>query len=285
MLKTKQKMQLARFAQILALGARQLIGLGATARVERQGITWQLDLHEGIDFSIWLLHTYEPATVRSYLRIIQPGHVVLDIGANIGAHTLHLARAVGARGRVVAFEPTDYAFAKLAENLALNPALASRVGCKQFMLGDADAPLATTGPVYSSWPLKEEGELHDLHRGRLMTTNGASRRTLDSAVAEIGLSRVDCIKLDIDGHECAMLRGAREVLRRWHPTIIMELAPYVLEEHGASLGELLQLLAAHGYLLYHARADKMLTMDAPTLHEMIPPGASLNVVASASSPQ
>ncbi len=99
--------------------------------MRRRGVAWTLDLREGIDFSIWLLGAFELSTVRAYQRILRPGAIVLDIGANIGAHTLHLARAVGTEGKVWAIEPTDYAMGKLKTNIALNPELAPRiVGCQ-----------------------------------------------------------------------------------------------------------------------------------------------------------
>ncbi len=285
MLKTKQKIRLARLVQLVVMGVRRFLGLGPVTRVSRNGLAWELDLREGIDFSIWLLGSFEPETVHCYQQIIQPGDVVLDIGANIGAHTPHLARQAGARGRVIAFEPTDYAFAKLTRNVALNPELAGRIQCLQVMLVAAETGDAPTAPLYSSWPLKDEAGTHHLHQGRLMATSDAKARTLDSALAGLGLDRLDCIKLDIDGAECAMLRGARSVLTRWHPTIIMELAPYVLAEHGTSLADLIHLLRDYGYALYDASTGQALAMDAAVLEKMIPPGASLNVVAQAPGAQ
>lgn len=86
-------------------------------RVRRDGIHWDLDLSEGIDFAIFLLGGLELRTLRLYRRLVQPGDTVLDVGANIGAHALPLARLVGASGRVVAFEPTQFAFCKLQRNL------------------------------------------------------------------------------------------------------------------------------------------------------------------------
>jgi FkbM family methyltransferase len=279
MLKTKQKIRLARLLQAVLLGGRRLFGSGPVTRVRRQGVSWELNLDEGIDFSIWLLGSFEPETVRCYRRLVRPGDTVLDIGANIGAHTLRLAQAVGANGRVVAFEPTDYAFTKLARNVALNPELSGRIRCLQYLLGATDAPDAPTAPLYSSWPLKAEAGLHHLHQGRLMSTEGASTRSLDSACRALGLDRVDCIKLDIDGAECAMLKGAGEVLSRWRPTIVMELAPYVLQECASSLEELVDLLRSHGYTLAEAASGKPLSLDPAVLDRLIPPGASLNVVA------
>jgi len=108
---------------------------------------------------------------------------------------------------------------------------------------------------------------------------------LDSAISSLGLARIDCIKLDIDGFECGMLRGAHEVMTSWQPTILMELAPYALEEQGASLEELMQILKNHGYGLYQAATGKPLEMDAAKIRKLIPHGASLNVLARASHEQ
>ncbi len=281
MLTTKHKMKIARIAQVMVMGARRLVGLGAVTRVSRQRVRWDLDLREGIDFSIWLLGSFEPGTVHTYRKLIHAGDIVLDIGANIGAHTLHLAGCVGSEGKVVAFEPTDFAFSKLVRNVRLNPALAERIQCRQDMLVDCDTRMTPTVPLYSSWPLKQDEDRHNLHCGQLMTTSGARARTLDSAIAELGLPRIDCIKLDIDGFECGMLRGAREVLTRWHPSIIMELAPYVLAEQGASLDELVKLLEGYGYRLHSASNGQPLAMNAAQLMQLIPHGASLNVLARA----
>lgn len=283
MLKTKQKIALANLIQNLVMRTRRLMGKGATAVVRRSGVWWELDLREGIDFSIWLLGSFEPGTVRCYQRIVNDGGVVLDIGANIGAHALLLARAVGPAGKVYAFEPTDYAYAKLLKNCSLNPDLSSRIHCLQTMLVDQEATGDRPPSLYSSWPLREVAGLHELHQGRLMTTMNAEAKTLDSAVLPLNLDRVDFIKLDIDGFECGMLRGASEVLARWHPIIVMELAPYALEEQGVSLRELIALLTEYGYALYELSSAAPLAMDPETLEKQIPSGASLNVIARPTS--
>lgn len=283
MLKTKQKVAIANLIQTIVMGVRRLLGKGTQTRVRRSNVEWDLDLQEGIDFSIWLLGSFEPETVRSYQRIVKTGDVVLDIGANIGAHTLLLSQAVGPNGKVYAFEPTDYAYAKLSRNCSLNPDLANRIHCLQCMLVEPEVVGKPTPGLYSSWPLKEGPGLHELHQGRLMKTSGAEARTLDSIVFSLGLDRVDCIKLDIDGFECGMMRGAEEVLMRWQPNIIMELAPYALEEQGESLGELIRLLKKYRYVLYDLSEGATIVMNSETLKKQIPPGASLNVIARASS--
>src|SRR5713101_4640646 len=97
--------------------ARKTFGLSNQTIVTRYGVRWNLDLDEAIDFSIFLLGLFERQTVQAYQRLVWPGNIVLDIGANIGAHTFHLARLVGPNGRVFAFEPTAFAFHKLLANI------------------------------------------------------------------------------------------------------------------------------------------------------------------------
>jgi hypothetical protein len=105
MLDTPTKMALAKSSR----GAPPLApwaGLSERVRLRRRGIRWDLDLAEGIDLSIYLLGAFEPRLVGAYRKLIRPGACILDIGANIGAHTLQFAQLVGDRGKVVAYEPT-----------------------------------------------------------------------------------------------------------------------------------------------------------------------------------
>ena len=88
MLKTRQKIVLASMLSSIVCRARALAGKSSETVIERRGIRWNLDLGEGIDFAIFLFGAFELRTLRAYWPLIQPGDFVLDIGANIGAHTL-----------------------------------------------------------------------------------------------------------------------------------------------------------------------------------------------------
>lgn len=276
---TRYKIALARVAQRAVMAVRRMRGAGSSTQATRRGVRWELDLDEGIDFSIWLLGVFEPSMVRQYSTLLRDGAVAIDVGANIGSHTLHLARAVGIRGRVVAVEPTDFAFAKLNRNIALNPDLEPRIAAVQAMLVERESP-AVPDPVYSSWPLVGAGDKHPLHLGALKSCTGARSTSLDALVTMLRLERIDLIKIDIDGYECTMLRGAQRTLCRFRPRIVMELAPYVLEERGASLGELLELLAGAGYALGDLASAASLPLDAARLGRLIPRGGSINVLVT-----
>src|SRR5271166_1677150 len=167
MLTTKTKVSLAGLAYKFISTGRKLLGKNDSAIVERDGIRYHLDLNEGIDFSIYLLGAFEPGTQKTLQELVKSGDVVFDIGANIGAHTLGIAKSVGSSGRVYAFEPADFAFAKLKRNLALNPELEVRTQAQQILLA-ASSNGKSEQEIYASWPLESDGSVHPKHRGRLV---------------------------------------------------------------------------------------------------------------------
>ena len=281
-LNTAQKVKIAQLASSCVLLARRLGGRGTTAIVLRGGVRWQLDLREGIDFSIYLLGAFEPSTVRAYSRVVSEGMTVVDIGANVGAHTLFLARLCGLSGRVVAFEPTQYAFDKLRRNVELNPDIAPCISCQQVMLVAA-ADSAVEQAIYSSWPLQQTSldELHAEHRGRLMATVGAVAETLDGALARLAVHRVDFVKLDVDGHEAEVLEGAKQTFARDRPAILMELAPFVFRDNMDKFTFMLQFFWALGYRLTDLSSGKMLPEDVLKVIQMIPENGGINVIGRA----
>lgn len=266
-LTTKQKVAIASLVSRGLRALRALVGRGAEVDAVRRGIRWSLDLREGIDLGIYL-GIYENETAAAIKRELLPGWVVLDIGANIGAHTLPMAKEVGPNGRVIAFEPTRYALAKLRRNLSLNPELERRVTCCQTLLV-AETAKETVQAIHSSWPLVDTEDVHPLHRGRLMSVEGSSSLTLDDCVWDLGLSRVDLIKLDVDGNELSVLAGGRRTLTQFRPVLDMEFAPYVHDEDGREgFDALLALLRAVRYTAESERDGRpvALTREGIAVH-------------------
>ena len=275
---TKTKIALARIAYQSIARARKVCGLGHEVVARRGGLYWKLDLREGIDLAIFLFGAFERATVAACRRHLRPGDIALDIGANIGSHTLHLARDVGPHGRVFAFEPTTFAYRKLLENIAMNPDVASRITAEQIMLVGPGASRLEP-ELYSSWPLTSDERVHAEHRGRLMSTTGARAVSLDAYLLSARVPSLALIKLDVDGHECSVLRGAAGTIARFRPRIIMEIAPYVLREVGHELGDLVQLVGSLGYTFRNQTTGAALPRDAAGLRALIPEGAGVNVLA------
>ncbi len=256
---------------------RQPFGGRDQVRARRHGVNWNLDLREGIDLTIFVLGAFEGDTLRALEGLVRNGATVLDVGANIGAHTLHLARLVGEKGRVIAFEPTDFAIAKLRANLHENPELEKRVELHQTFLVARSGATADAA-VASSWPV--DGTAADDARmgSRAMKVSGASATTLDSVMAASGDPDVRLIKMDVDGHELDVLEGARVLIERRRPILVMELAPYVFHPP-ERFDQMVNLLAASNYSFRPLASTRDLPTDPAALRKLIPAEGSVNVVA------
>jgi FkbM family methyltransferase len=282
LISTAQKINLAKFAYNTVVIIRRIFGkISKNVKVTRGGIQWHLDLKEGIDFSIYILGGFEPSTLRLYSKLIKLNDTVLDIGANIGSHTLPLAKLVGNGGRVYAFEPTDFAVNKLCNNLNLNTDIIKRVTVLQVMLvSNQNTPIEKE--LFSSWPLVDGEGLHKQHKGQLMETIGAYPARLDDVVKENNIIKVDFIKLDVDGFEYSVLYGGRETLEKFKPTILMELAPYLFKKQKNDFFQMIELYKKLDYSFYDANNGKSLPVDADKLFDLIPDGVSKNIIAKVS---
>jgi FkbM family methyltransferase len=276
--KTAHKIAVAKVLYRTISTARHALGLPDKIVTTRRSLRYELDLSEGIDLAVYLFGAFEPATAAALARYAKPGMTVLDIGANIGSHTLHLAQLVGSAGRVHAFEPTAFAYAKLTRNLALNPALAARVTAHQcFLVADKSGGLPEQ--IWSSWPLAGGSDLHPKHLGAPKSTSGAQARTLDGILADSGDPRVHLVKMDVDGFECDVLAGAKTTMSRCRPIFVMELSPYILTERGHSAEELLSYFRPLGYRFFDEKTERELPVDAQSVARMIRDGESVNVIA------
>ncbi len=153
-------------------------------------------------------HPWEPHVLTALAEKAVPGSTALDIGAHIGAITLPLARLVGSRGRVYAFEPQKRIFRELVYNLELNRV--ENVIPLRFAVGSESAVI--------------EMDPDQLYDGQVRVGVGGDKaelRTVDS----FSFSDVSIIKIDVEGYESEVLRGARKTIETFHPVIVIEILP------------------------------------------------------------
>jgi FkbM family methyltransferase len=274
--KTANKIALARLAYRAIHSARAAAGYSDLCIVKRDGLSYELDLSQGIDFAIYL-GMFERDTRKALAGLVKPSSVVLDVGANIGVHTMLLAKLVGPSGRVLAFEPSDYGIQKLRRNLSLNTPLESRVTPFHCFLAAEDGS-AVPDKIYASWPLTGSTGLHQKHLGLAMPTKAAAGRTIDSILTELGGPRVQLVKMDVDGFESEVLRGASALLSS-RPIFVMEFSPYVLVERGSSFEELLTFFIPNEYRFFDERTRR--EISTADLRGLVSDGASRNIVARA----
>ncbi|NHK97927.1 FkbM family methyltransferase [Rubrivivax benzoatilyticus] len=142
------------------------------------------------------------------------GSVFVDVGANIGGTTL-LAAAAGARILAIEASPRNADLFEL--NMRANAVSAQLFRC---------AAGSAVGEVYFSEVAYGAGN-HVEPSGALVVPV----RTIDSIVAEAGIDRLDLLKIDVEGYESEVLRGARETLRTFRPTVVMEFNAYAISMH------------------------------------------------------
>lgn len=251
--------------------------LGAGPRViRRAGVTYEVDLSEAIDFTLFLAGGFQSYVFDTPLVRLPEDGVVLDVGANIGSMTFAFARKVP-RGKVLAFEPTDGTFRRFMKNLSLNPSLAERVVPVQAFLSETSSEKHGL-TAFSSWKIdgRREGS-HPLHGGSLQPAPGVPAFALDDVAAARNLSRVDLIKIDTEGHELSVLRGARKTLARFRPPIVFELGLYTLKERGLSLSEYFEALDPLGYRWTDMKTGE--TVTAQNADRILPLRSTTDILA------
>ena len=209
-------------------------------RVRRQGLQWELNPHDAVDRDLFLYGEKEPEDYELIRRLVKPGDTILDIGANFGFYAVSLAKALGTQTQVYAFEPHPHTFGRLSRHIALN----GLTNVQAYLVGLSDTvdlfeirfEPQNTGGAYLAPP----AALADTQRLVQVTT-------LDRFVQEHKLTRVDFVKVDIEGHEYRFLKGARDTLTRFLPPMMMEFSPHHLARSGQSMEAMLAELKAIGY--------------------------------------
>ena len=188
---------------------------------------------------------------------LQPGDTALDLGANLGMYLPALSRAVGASGKVYAFEPIPYTGATLAKVIKL--LRLRNVELVQMGCGEHSERTSFEVPVQASGALMT-GQAHlarrdDDHAGKETQVRWARTTSFPAEVVSLNSYLADVrdvalIKADIEGGELPAFRGASEIIERDWPTVICEINPWFLEGFGINLGDLLRFFAHRGYDLY-----------------------------------
>jgi FkbM family methyltransferase len=174
------------------------------------------------------LGTYEKAKQQLVARLLRPGDVVFDVGANVGLYTLLASLRVGPEGRVVAFEPLPGNLDYLAQHLELN------------RVKNVEVVGAAVGRArgHSSFVAAGSRSMGRLGSGGSLEVDVVC---LDDLVASGRVPPPDLIKMDIEGGEVEALVGAQTVLREHRPTVV--LATHGWEKHQ----ECLRLLRGFRY--------------------------------------
>jgi FkbM family methyltransferase len=186
---------------------------------------WRID---GLTSQQYLLGTCEPYMQKAFMETVHKGAVVYDVGACAGFHTLFCSLLVGPTGKVIAFDPNPACITSIRGQIRLNSGLPATVLPYAVSDGCGTLHLDTSMPAGETFLTKSGGV-------------EVEARSIDSLLAEGAIAPPNIIKIDVEGHEEQVIRGAIETLRRHSPIILCDY------NDGTTLPKLTQLLTPLGY--------------------------------------
>lgn len=177
---------------------------------------------------------YAAEEMQTLDALVRPADVVLDVGANIGTHAVAFARRVGPQGRVIALEPQRLVFQVLCANVALNSL--SNVECHWAAAGESNGSImvpeldAATSGDFAGVSLEGVGQ-----------GSRVSQIALDGMVS---LEKLRLLKIDVEGMEAGVIRGAQGLIRRFRPFL------YVENDRRDRSEALMRLIDSLGYAMH-----------------------------------
>lgn len=203
------------------------------------GASIKVNTRETIGSCIYRVGIYDLLVSEALWRLAEPGEVAMDVGANIGHMTSLLVSRCGARGTVIAFEPHPHVFSQLEEN------------CRGWSIGSAPIKL-------HNMALSERGGTAVLHVPETFSTNNglaSLQRTNAPHIAHVVTAaalddiwpshkEIGVMKIDVEGHELSVFRGARKLIEQRH------IRDIVLEENAGTPSQTTEWLERQGYTLF-----------------------------------
>jgi len=234
---------------------------GSQKEVTVNGRRMFVDLWDSaVSTHLFVSKTWEPEETRLVSSLLREGDVFVDVGANVGYFTLVASDAVGKSGKVFAFEPEPKNFSLLRKNVQVNKCVNAR--CEQKAVNGTDHPveLYLSSFNYGDHRIFQSHDDEDYNRGRQRARTQVEGVTLDSYFAPG--TRVDFIKMDVQGAEYFALQGMKRVLRdNLDVVLMMEFWPHGLKEAGVEPSRLLEEIEDLGFVSYKTHSGKLALFD------------------------
>jgi FkbM family methyltransferase len=244
--------------------------------VTRDAVSFQLNRSDYMQWYLWADLVDE--NWRHCLKYYKPGTHVIDVGSNIGAFALKVARELQGREKsprqVVAVEANPQVAQLLRRQIELNPKLKSAIDVWEVALGD------TNGTIRFSVDPANTGGGHVVNDPAGDSIE-VPMKQLDDLVTEKGLKQVGVLKIDVEGFEPEVLAGAAELLKRDTPVLYLEVTDPWLRKRGHSALEMLtNLNRLYGYhfMIDHGHRLEPLEISPQNLERIFQATIQINVL-------
>jgi len=189
---------------------------GVIRKIKYKDLQVILHIDDFIQESLYFTGKYEAAELKAIEQFLKNDSVFIDIGANIGLYTLYASKLINKNGQIISFEPFPKNFQSLTQNITLNGL--SNVRIEKVAIGENEGNVN----LYYNEREKNLGMVSTtpLEKGIKEEVEVVS---LDSYLKNESFTRIDLIKIDIEGFEYPALLGMKETLATFHPTLLIEI--------------------------------------------------------------
>ncbi len=198
-----------------------------------------------IEWSIFFYGYYEREVSNLIKRLVKPGYVALDVGANIGCHTLIMGRSTGETGQVIAVEPNPKIYTRLTENIRLNRM--KNVQTLQCGLSDIAGEF-TLYVAPDDFPNQGMSSLYT--QSALSIEVPVQIQTLDAVIKAKGCNSLDFVKIDTQGNDYKVLLGGERSIQEYHPYLLFEYDENVWGRSDADFAACDEFFRKQQYTLY-----------------------------------
>jgi FkbM family methyltransferase len=224
--------------------------------VLKNGLHFAWDPHEiRVAPSVLVNHgEYEDDELTTLLALAQGCRNILDIGANIGWYSLHLAQIVQPQGGVVyAFEPIPTTYGALEHNITLNPALQAHVQTYALALGENSGTVEFYIPAFQGSVAASRSALFPEDENQVVQ---GEMTTLDAFVRKHDVQNIDMLKCDVEGAELFVIKGGLATIQAHRPLIMLEMLRKWAKKFDYHPDAIINLLGEHGYTCWYAEDDR-----------------------------
>lgn len=212
-------------------------------------VKFKLHLNEWMEYALYFGIRTEDKT--SLYKCVNPGQTIFDIGVNFGETILNFAKITGATGKVIGFEPMPSIYQKCLSNISLNHF--HNIILEPLAVSDCNAMVGINDPLNGN----SGGSYVTEHISNKSVQVQAV--TLDNYMNERLISKIDLIKIDVEGYELHVLRGAKQTLLKHKPLLYIELCDAHLKRAGSSSLALIVFLQALNYVIKKADTGETIT--------------------------
>ena len=213
---------------------------GEVRKVNREGINFELDISDYMEYVIYYGMNSEPKGRIS--ELFKDGDTILDVGANIGETLLYFAKH-NQSGNNIGFEPVPYIFDRLQNNISLNSF--PNIKSENIAISDVNEILSFKMPNnQNSGGVRMRKENSKEKYGASLEVQAI---TLDDYVQKSNISKIDLIKMDVEGFEYNVIVGGEKTLREFGPKLFIEIDDKMLQQQGVSAKKMFDKLISLKY--------------------------------------